>query len=78
MDARDLEQGDEIFYEGYTYQVAEVVRKHNNNQIGVYDSDDLEHIDYINPKNASKVSHCPNCQGGGYPVCFGSGKIIEP
>lgn len=77
MDARKVKQGDHVYYEGYYYQVAEVIKAPKNNRIGVYDSDDLDYIDYINPKNAKKVYTCHSCQGNGCSVCSGIGKIIE-
>ena len=77
MDIEKLKQGDEVYYAGGFYTVAEIKDFPHGKMIGIYDEPTIKHIDYLNPNSVNEVYPCNNCQGGGCPVCGGYGKIIQ-
>lgn len=75
--AKKLKSGDEVFFAGSFYQVAEIKEFPHGIMIGIYDDPATKHIDYLNPKSCGEVLPCYACQGGGCPVCSGFGKILQ-
>lgn len=74
--AESLTSGEEVFYAGYFYKVAEIKRFPHGLMIGIYDENNSIHIDYLNPETVNKVEPCYSCQGGGCPVCGGYGRLV--
>lgn len=72
-----LKKGDEIFYAGSFYKVADLKEYPHGLMIGIYDEPGTRHIDYLRPDSVRYVSPCYACQGGGCPVCGGYGKIVN-
>jgi hypothetical protein len=76
--AKGLKRGDEIFFAGSFYPVAEVKEFPHGIMVGVYDEQThTNHIDWLNPSSLREVLPCYNCQGGGCPVCGGFGRIVQ-
>ena len=71
-----IKQGDEIYYAGSFYTVAEIKDFPHGKMIGIYDQPGTSHIDYLQPRSVKEVYRCYACQGGGCPVCQGYGKIV--
>ena len=76
MSKEKLEVGNEIFYAGAFYEVAEIKDFPHGKMIGIYDESPSKHIDYLNPSSVSEVYPCNGCQGGGCPSCAGYGRIV--
>lgn len=77
MELLDIKKGQEIYYAGGFYEVADLKDFPHGKMIGIYDQPPTKHIDYLKPESVSNVFPCYACQGGGCPVCSGSGKIVE-
>lgn len=77
MNVETLKEGDEVFFAGNFFEVAEIKDFPHGKMIGIFDEPPKKHIDYLNPNSVSKVNPCYACQGGGCPVCSGFGKIVE-
>lgn len=75
MDVEKLSAGDEIFFAGTFYKVAEIKEFPHGKMIGIYDEPPSNHIDYLNPSSVTQVFPCNGCQGGGCPTCSGYGRI---
>lgn len=75
--AKNLKQGNEVFYAGAFYEVAEIKEFPHGIMIGVYDEPNTKHIDYLQPNSVNEVYDCYACQGGGCPVCGGYGRIVQ-
>ena len=75
--AKNLKQGNEVFYAGAFYKVAEIKEFPHGIMIGIYDEPKSKHIDYLQPNSVNEVYPCYACQGGGCPVCSGYGRIIQ-
>ena len=76
MTKEQAKQGDEIYYAGRFYEIAEIKEFPHGKMIGIFDEPPSKHIDYLNPEVVSEVYPCYACQGGGCPVCGGYGKIV--
>ncbi len=76
MQKEDIKAGDEIFYAGNFYEVAEIKLFPHGKMIGIFDEKPYSHIDYLNPSSVFLVAPCSNCQGGGCSYCNGFGKIV--
>lgn len=72
----EIKKGDEVYYAGAFYEVAEIKQFPHGKMIGIYDEKPSKHIDYLNYNNVKKAHNCYNCQGGGCTVCSGFGKLI--
>lgn len=55
QDLDKLEKGDEVFFAGSFYEVAEIQASNLGAMIGIYDEPPSKHIDYINPENIEGV-----------------------
>ena len=75
--AEKLKHGDEVFYAGAFYDVAEIKDFPHGVMIGIYDESKSKHMDYLSPNSVDEVLPCNACQGGGCPVCGGSGRIVQ-
>ena len=75
--AQKLKQGDEIYFAGSFYKVAELKDFPHGIMVGIYDEPPTKHIDYLQPCNIMEALPCYSCQGGGCPVCNGYGIIIQ-
>lgn len=75
--AKDLKKGDEVFYAGAFYEVAEIKRFPHGVMIGIYDEPKSKHIDYLQPDSVNEVVPCGSCQCGGCPVCGGYGRLAQ-
>lgn len=76
MKERDIQIGDEIYFAGSFYQVADIKDFPHGRMIGIYDEPPTKHIDYIN-QDSVKISYpCNCCQGAGCPVCGGLGRRV--
>ncbi len=73
--AEKLKAGDEIYFAGSFYEVAEIKKFPHGEMIGIYDEPPSKHIDYLNPHNVRRVYPCMGCQGQGCPACSGYGKL---
>lgn len=76
MNIEKAKQGNEIYYAGGFYEIAEIKEFPHGKMIGIFDEPPTKHIDYLNPEIVSEVYPCYACQGGGCPVCGGYGKIV--
>lgn len=72
-----LKEGNEIYYAGNFYEIAEIKDFPHGTMVGIYDEPPTKHIDYLNPSGVKEVVPCYACQGGGCPVCSGYGKLIQ-
>ena len=68
--------GEQVFYAGSFYQIAEIKDFPHGKMVGIYDEPPSKHIDYINPSSLAMAYSCPNCQNG-CPACGGYGMIIQ-
>lgn len=75
--AQDLKSGQEVFFAGGFYKVAEIKEFPHGIMVGIYDEPNSKHIDYLQPNSVNEVFPCYACQGGGCPVCGGYGRIIQ-
>lgn len=75
--ASNLKHGDEVFYAGAYYLVAEIKKFPHGVMIGIYDELNSKHIDYLQPHSVNEVIPCHACQGGGCPTCSGYGTLIQ-
>ncbi len=73
----ELKEGDEVYFAGGFYKVAEIKEFPHGIMIGIYDEYGTNHIDYLHPKDVRETYHCYACQGGGCPVCGGFGIIVN-
>ena len=76
MNIENLKAGEEIFYAGSFYEVAEIAKFPHGKMIGIFDETKLNHIDYLNPSIVKEVYPCQACQGGGCPTCSGYGRFV--
>lgn len=77
MDIEKAVVGEEIYYAGAFYQIAEIKDFPHGKMIGIFDEPPSRHIDYLQPENVRHVYNCPSCQGGGCPSCGGYGRVVE-
>lgn len=75
QEARELKQGEEVYYAGGFYEIAELKNFPHGLMIGIYDEPGRVHVDYLSPESVNKVRSCNNCQNG-CPVCGGYGRIV--
>lgn len=71
-----INKGDEVYFAGSFYKVAEIKMFPHGEMIGIYDEPPTKHIDYLKPNSVILAHPCYACQGSGCPVCSGCGKII--
>jgi hypothetical protein len=76
MNVENLKAGEEIFYAGSFYEVAEIKDFPHGKMVGIFDEPPSKHIDYLNPSSVNEVYPCNACQGGGCPTCSGYGRIV--
>lgn len=76
MNLENLKTGDEIFYAGTFYEVAEIKDFPHGEMIGIYDEPPTKHVDYLNPSSVNEVHPCNCCIGGGCPLCSGYGRLV--
>lgn len=77
MESKEFKEGDDVFYAGAFYKIAEIKEFPHGVMIGIYDEPPSKRVDYLNPKSVNKTYPCHNCQGGGCGVCLGYGILIE-
>ena len=75
-EAQKLRKGNRIYYAANIYDVALIKPFPHGVMIGIYDEPPTKHVDYLQPENIRAVYPCHACQGGGCPVCSGSGEIV--
>lgn len=76
MNIEKIKEGDEVFYAGGFYTVAEVKQFPHGKMVGIFDEPPSNHVDYLNPENVNETQPCPSCQGGGCPTCGGWGLLV--
>ncbi|GHE65005.1 hypothetical protein [Roseivirga thermotolerans] len=76
MNIEKVNVGEEVFYAGSFFEVAEIKDFPHGKMIGIYDEPGTGHIDYLNPGSVSEVVPCHNCQNG-CTTCNGFGKLVH-